>query len=460
MHDRPSVSLVFLEPGEIISERYRIKRLIGTGGMAAVYLAKDLSQPSKLLALKMLHKEFSRDKNYVERFVREAKLMHHVSDPNVVKTFDIGADGSDIYFTMEYVSGENLAERLEDGFLNVGEIARIAKQIITGLEAIHCEGIVHRDVKPGNVLISTSGDVKIGDFGIARENSSHLTTDTQRLGSLAYIAPDIWTGAKPTLAIDFYSLGIMLYEMATGEVPFEAAYPGEMMNLHLSSSATPPQEKNSELPDELNQLILGLLEKKVEDRIVDHRKVIEVLEPFIDTPQSEFKARPKPRTVSQRQSASSKNGKTYVFEMTATKILDEAGISAAPKRRRATMVIPLPGNSACVFHIEPPSRDFIYLGIFFASLQVCDGFLTSLGMQRFSIAAEGNIILRSLMHRFGPDETLLVTKGIAIFLVAGMTVAAKRAKWVKDMIGLLSCIYLTFAIIPWICIFVMNGLPV
>lgn len=263
-----------LAKGHLISGRYRIERCLGAGGMGAVYLATDLMLEERKVAVKVLHKEFSRDKSIEKRFVREVQLMHAVNHQNVVRTFDIGREGDLVYFTMEYMQGEPLDYIEDQGEVSFDRIASFAVQICAGLEAIHNSEVVHRDLKPGNIMILPNDVVKITDFGVARPKSSDLTQHNEIVGSVHYMAPEVWLGKPLTPAIDFYSLGIILYELVTGTVPFESEETARMMWLHVKRPPNPPKSIRADTPQWLNQLILKLLAKTPEDRLTNAREII------------------------------------------------------------------------------------------------------------------------------------------------------------------------------------------
>lgn len=472
MNEKNSLSTELLAVGTVIANRYEVKQLVGCGGMAAVYLVADRLHNGQELAIKVLHKQFADDKIYVKRFVREVQLMSKVDDRNIVKTYDIGVDDGLIYFTMEYVPAQSLESLIDNYSLTSTQIARLAIEICRGLQAVHRKGIIHRDLKPANILVLNNGTVKITDFGVAREKYSRLTTKTQKVGSICYMAPEIWLGKKLTPSIDFYSLGVVLYELATGDVPFDHDWIGELMRMHLEDKPEPPVKKNPKVPGWLNQLILRLLEKSPRERFKTAEEImvyvkLYALDPDLlasmdeqaksellvsDRNSLDWSAAPlKAEQLSKIQRVEQTRRKTYVLELTGTRLIDEAGLQMRDKkkRRKATVVIPLPRRAAVVIEIEPPSRDFIFLGVFLASLQVFDAIFTSMGLNHFGTNAEGNPFLRLLMEQLGPQKALLMVKFVAILIVIMLTVLAKKMKWVKDLISLLSCIYLFAAILPW-----------
>ncbi|MBX7136454.1 MAG: serine/threonine protein kinase [Oligoflexia bacterium] len=229
--------------------------------MGRVYLAKDTLLENEVVALKVLHGDLSRDEKHSKRFLREVQLARKVSHPNIVRTFDAGTVGGQLYFTMEYAPGQSLKERLQFGALGAAEVCRILIEILGGLGAIHSCGIIHRDLKPANVILGENGSVKIADFGIARNGVSDLTGHNELVGSIAYLAPELWKGREVSNSADLYALGIMAYEMLTGELPFEAEVAATMMCKHLEDKPVPPAERVPGVPGWLNALILKLLEK-------------------------------------------------------------------------------------------------------------------------------------------------------------------------------------------------------
>jgi len=263
--------------GYVLSSRYVLDSFLGSGGMGSVYLCRDTLLEDKVVAVKILHREFARDVELTRRFLREVNMMHSVNHPNVVRTFDAGVENGIFYFTMEFVEGLLLDEYLEAAGRDYTLLGRITAQICKGLEAIHGQNIVHRDLKPGNILVSESGFVKITDFGVARPISSGNTTHREIMGSLDYIPPEVFQGLEITPASDFYSLGVILYGIVTGEFPFEADDPMAIVWKHVHEEARPPRELCEDIPPWLDVLIMGLLSKDPKERPQSAREIIRLV---------------------------------------------------------------------------------------------------------------------------------------------------------------------------------------
>lgn len=262
-----SIDLSSLEPGSLVANRYKIKKLLGTGGMGAVYLCEDNFLEGSNVAVKVLHKEFSTDANIEKRFLREIQLMNSVSSPYVVRTFDAGRFNDTLYFTMEFVAGIPLDDFIvKNGKLGIPLFCNIAIQIAEGIDAIHRASIIHRDLKPSNIILLEDGSIKITDFGVAKPKTSKLTQHNEIIGSVDYIAPEIWLGKETTSSVDLYSLGIIFYQMLTNNLPFAEEEATQMMMSHVKRPPTPPLQYNSEIPGWLNHLILKMLAKSPNER--------------------------------------------------------------------------------------------------------------------------------------------------------------------------------------------------
>ena len=255
-----------MTPSEPTS-RYRVERTLGIGGMATVYLAHD-SVLGREVALKVLAEHLSGDESFRERFLREARLAARVTHPNVVQIYDAGADERGLFIVMEYVEGETLAEELaRRGRLAPAEAVDLGIQLCAALDAAHAAGLVHRDVKPQNVLRGRDGTTRLGDFGIARSHdSTALTEHGSVLGTAAYLAPEQGRGEAVTGAADLYSLGVLLYEALTGVRPHDGASLSEVLLRREREAPAPPSAVVAEIPAELDAAVLACLALRPEER--------------------------------------------------------------------------------------------------------------------------------------------------------------------------------------------------
>jgi len=259
------VSDVF-QPEQVLSGRYRVLRKIGGGGMADVYLCEDLSL-GRRVALKVLLQRFLDDPNFVERFRREAKAAAGLNQPNLVSIYDWGEVDGTYFIVMEYVEGETLKDLVRrQGRLGGSEAVRILLQLLAALEFAHRTGIVHRDVKPQNVMLDRHGNVKVTDFGIARAGDSGMTEAGSILGTAQYLAPEQAKGQRVDERSDLYSVGIVLYEMLTGTVPFKGDSAVTVALKHVNEMAAEPAQLVPGLPYALNQIVLKAIAKDPDQR--------------------------------------------------------------------------------------------------------------------------------------------------------------------------------------------------
>jgi len=272
-----SGNYVTLDTGSVIANRYVVESALGSGNMGSVYKVTDREIAQTQVAIKVLHSKFSSKKN-LKRFMKEARIMHQITHQNVVRTYAFGTDGDLVFYTMEYLKGKSLDALIDEGSLDVERIPTLALQICKGLESIHNAQVVHRDLKPANIMVTDEGVTKIMDFGIARSDDSNMTAHGEILGSAGYMAPEIWLGEKHTEAIDIYAIGVILYELSTGELPFKAKAAAALMRHHLDTVPIPPKEKNPDVPVWLNDLVVNLLEKDPMQRPRCVRDVINALE--------------------------------------------------------------------------------------------------------------------------------------------------------------------------------------
>jgi eukaryotic-like serine/threonine-protein kinase len=247
--------------------RYRVLRKLGSGGMANVYLAED-EELGRRIAIKILNERHAADEQFVERFRREAKNAAGLSHPNIVQIYDRGEGEGTYYIAMEYLEGRTLKEAVAGRQpLPIREAIGYARQILAALRFAHRKGIVHRDIKPHNALMDDDGRLKVSDFGIARAGAaSQMTEAGSIIGTAQYLSPEQARGAPVDHRSDLYSLGIVLYELLTGAVPFTGDTPVEIAMKHLSKVPEPPSAKRPEIPRALDQVVLRALAKDSEDR--------------------------------------------------------------------------------------------------------------------------------------------------------------------------------------------------
>ena len=233
--------------GKLIGSRYEVIEKIGTGGMATVYRAQD-QRLNRYVAVKVLKNEYSEDKKFVAKFRQEAQSIASMSHPNIVGVYDVGEDEGMHYIVMEYVDGITLKAYIEKkGKLSVREAVGISLQIANGLEAAHVNNIIHRDIKPQNILISKDGTAKVSDFGIAKAASSNTVTGSA-MGSVHYISPEQARGGFSDEKSDIYSLGVTIYEMLSGTLPFSGESAVAVALAHIQEDAIPLAAIDATIP--------------------------------------------------------------------------------------------------------------------------------------------------------------------------------------------------------------------
>ncbi|HEY6390974.1 MAG TPA: protein kinase, partial [Bryobacteraceae bacterium] len=267
-------------PGTMIAH-YRVVSRLGQGGMGAVYLADD-TRLGRRVALKVLTPEVAADPDRMQRFVQEAKLASALTHPNVAYIHEIGQDGELWFLAMEYVDGSPLSARIQEGALKVSGILQIGIQVADALDDAHSKGIVHRDIKPANLMLTPRGHVKVLDFGLAKlEKALKNTQDTQLLtsaglvlGTVEYMSPEQALGREVDHRTDIFSLGVVLYEMATGRLPFAGANSSETMARILQAQPDAMARFNYEAPEELERVVRKCLEKERERRYQSARELL------------------------------------------------------------------------------------------------------------------------------------------------------------------------------------------
>lgn len=294
----------------ILDGRYKIESVVGIGGMAYVLRAADLKNGSRPVAIKVLNEEFNRDENAVKRFMNESETISMVDSPNIVKIYDVAISDSLKYIVMEYIDGITLKDYIDKvGALGWKEAVHYVRQILTGLSHAHEKGIIHRDIKPQNVMLLRDGRVKVTDFGIAKGPSSeNLTMTDKAIGTVNYISPEQASGNPVDKKSDVYSVGVMLYEMLTGKLPFTAESPVAVAMMQVNDTPANPRSINPQIPVGLEQIVLKAMSKKPEDRFNCAMSMEKALEYFVQNPTTVFSG------VSSSDSSSDKNKDDNVYD--------------------------------------------------------------------------------------------------------------------------------------------------
>ena len=269
--------------GQKINDRYQIIKTIGEGGMANVYLAYDTIL-DRNVAVKVLRGDLATDEKFVRRFQREALSASSLSHPNIVEVYDVGEDNGSYYIVMEYIEGKQLKQLLKKrGKLTVSEVVDIMMQVTDGMSVAHDAYIIHRDIKPQNIMIEDNGMVKITDFGIAMAmNSTQMTQTNSVMGSVHYLPPEQANGKTATLQSDIYSMGILMYELLTGTLPYKGDNAVEIALKHLKETFPSIREILPELPQSVENIIIRTTAKNPKNRYKDAREMHSDLKRCLD----------------------------------------------------------------------------------------------------------------------------------------------------------------------------------
>ena len=260
--------------GQKINDRYQIIKTIGEGGMANVYLAYDTIL-DRNVAVKVLRGDLATDEKFVRRFQREALSASSLSHPNIVEVYDVGEDNGSYYIVMEYIEGKHLKQLLKKrGNLTLTEVVDVMLQVTDGMSAAHDSYIIHRDIKPQNIMILENGLIKITDFGIAMAlNSTQLTQTNSVMGSVHYLPPEQASGKGATIQSDVYSMGILMYELLTGTLPFRGDNAVEIALKHIKEPFPTVRDKVNNLPQSIENIIMRATAKNVKNRYADAKEM-------------------------------------------------------------------------------------------------------------------------------------------------------------------------------------------
>ena len=266
--------------GKRLDGRYELQEIVGVGGMAVVYKAYD-NLENRIVAVKILKEEYTGNDEFLRRFINESKAISVLSHPNVVKVYDVSFGDLIQYIVMEYIDGITLKEYIEkSGPLSWNEAVQFTLQILRGLQHAHDKGVVHRDIKPQNIMVLPDGVIKVADFGIARfARSEQVTITDKAIGSVHYISPEQAKGEKTDEKADIYSVGVMLYEMITGKLPFQAESAVSVAIMQLQKDPTLPRDINGSIPLGLEQITMHAMQKDGVRRYKSASKCFSILKP-------------------------------------------------------------------------------------------------------------------------------------------------------------------------------------
>lgn len=332
--------------GKVFDRRYKIIKMIGVGGMAVVFEAVDMVM-HRNVAVKMLKDDIANDSQAVRRFINESKAVSMLSHPNIVSIYDVSVRENIKYIVMELVDGITLKNYMtKKGMLSLRETLSITEQVLRALEHAHSKGIIHRDIKPQNIMVLKNGRIKVTDFGIAKlPNAETVTMSDKAIGTVYYISPEQASGKPIDPRSDLYSLGVMLYEMSTGRLPFVADSPVSVALMQVNNAPRRPREINSSIPIGLEQIILAAMEKNPERRLQTAGQMLRYLEQIQSNPNFVFRAK-KPGEIT------TGNAISHVQQNTQRTAHKKKGkkLPAAPKqKRRSHSMLPIVAGITAAF---------------------------------------------------------------------------------------------------------------
>ena len=324
--------LISLQPGSLIAGRYEVIKCLGSGNMGLVYACRHRELTGHNVAIKVLFPEVAQDKIAAARFRNEIFASYGVSHPNVVRAYEYLKDGDLQAYTMEYVAGGDLADRLgdRDNLVPIPEIVRLLAEMSAGLQAIHDAGIVHRDMKPENILLTKDGHVKIADFGIARTGTGpRLTEHGGVVGTIEYVSPEYMLNSQVDWRSDIYALGIIAYEMITGEAAFQGDSVYATMTKKLKEDPAPPSKKRPECPAKLDAIVLKAMVRDPEHRYQSAAEIFHDLEAI-----QEISGKTQAKILTRAPAVSSTYvGPSLLKDDEVAKALKQDELDRAPKKR-------------------------------------------------------------------------------------------------------------------------------
>lgn len=329
--------------GKVFDRRYKIVKIIGVGGMAVVFEAVDMVM-HRNVAVKMLKDEIANDSQAVRRFINESKAVSMLSHPNIVSIYDVSVRENIKYIVMELVDGITLKNYMtKKGMLSLRETLSITEQVLRALEHAHSKGIIHRDIKPQNIMVLKNGRIKVTDFGIAKlPNAETVTMSDKAIGTVYYISPEQASGKPIDPRSDLYSLGVMLYEMSTGRLPFMADSPVSVALMQVNNAPRRPREINSSIPIGLEQIILAAMEKSPERRLQTAGQMLRYLEQIQSNPNFVFRAK-KPGEITTGTSVN------RVQQASPRAKHAKANKSQKPKKRGSRSMLPIVAGITAAF---------------------------------------------------------------------------------------------------------------
>ena len=340
--------------GQLLDDRYELLEVIGTGGMAVVYKAR-CHRLNRLVAVKVLKDEFSGDEEFRRRFRAEGEAVAMLSHPNIVQVFDVSASDNAYYIVMELIDGISLKQYMEvKGVLNWKETLHFAMQIARGLEHAHSRGIVHRDIKPHNVMVLKNGSVKVMDFGIAQVMNKSSTLTKEALGSVHYISPEQAKGSFTDSRSDIYSLGVVMFEMMTGRPPYDGDSPVAVAIQHINGGAPMPSSLNPSIPAGMEQIIMKAMALEPKDRYPSATDLLNDLEEFRKNPSLTFDYHPPISDATKKIAPILSKPKTTAERIAQAKGGVKSVESTGSLSRQSTGSVPQPAVSRAAPNPLPP----------------------------------------------------------------------------------------------------------